>query len=119
MKFRILAAAAVFAASLLGTAVHAENMTTDRDHLNAYTSMTYRNIRMYGGEKAAAAVSGVSNALIRLSVYDSNDNLISQTTCRYDTCVVSWVANWNANFYVTVENLSSFGTDYGFAIDRE
>jgi hypothetical protein len=119
MKFRTLAIATVFA-SLMGTAaVHAEHMTTDRDHLNAYSTMTYRNIYMSGGEKAAAAVDGVGNSTIRLRVYDYNDNLIAQTTCRVDTCVVSWVANWNAHFYVTVENLSPYGTDYGFALGRE
>ena len=119
MKFRTLAIATVFA-SLMGTAVlKAENMDTDRDHLNGYGNMTYRNIHMTGGETAAAAVSGVGSALIRLSVYDYNDNLIAHTTCRQDTCVVTWVANWNANFYVTVENLSPYGTDYGFALDRE
>lgn len=119
MKFRTLAIATVFA-SLMGTAaLNANAMTTDRDHLNGYSKMTYRNIYMDGGEKAAVAVSGAGNAVIRLSVYDYNNNLITNTTCRYTTCVLSWTANWNANFYVTVENLSSYGTDYGFAFDRE
>lgn len=119
MKFRILAIATLFA-SLMGTAaLHAENMSVDRDHLNGYSRMTYRNIYMNGGDKAAVAVSGVGNTSIRLSVYDYNNNLIAHTTCRYDTCVLTWVANWNANFYVTVENLSPYGTDYGFAFERE
>jgi len=119
MKFRSLAIATVFA-SLMGTAaLHAEHMTTDRDHLNGYSTMTYRNIYLDGGEKAAVAVSGAGSSTIRLSVYDYNNNLITNTTCRYNTCVLSWVANWNANFYVTVENLSAYGTDYGFALDRE
>ena len=119
MKFRTLAIATVFA-SMLGTAaLDAKAMTTDHDHLNGYTTMTYRNIHLSGGDTGAVAVSGVSGALIRLSVYDYNDNLIANTTCRQDTCVVTWVANWNANFYVTVENLSPYGTDYGFALERE
>ena len=119
MKFRTLAIATVFA-SLMGTAaVNANAMTTDRDHLNGYSTMTYRNIYMEGGEKAAVAVSGAGNSTIRLSVYDYNNNLIANTTCRYNSCVLSWTANWNANFYVTVENLSAYGTDYGFAFERE
>jgi hypothetical protein len=119
MKFRSLAIATVFA-SLMGTAaLHAEHMSTDRDHLNPYSSMTYNNIYMDGGQKAAVAVTGAGGAMIRLSVYDYNNNLISSTTCQYNTCVLSWVANWNANFYVKVENLSGYGTDYGFALDRE
>jgi hypothetical protein len=119
MKFRTLALATVFAA-LMGTAsLHAENMTTDHDRLNGYSTMTYRNIYMNGGEKAAVAVSGVGNTPIRLSVYDYSNNLIAHTTCQYDTCVLSWVANWNANFYVTVENLSAYSTGYGFALERE
>ena len=119
MKFRTLALAAVFT-SVMGTAaLHAEHMTTDRDHLNGYGTMTYRNIYLNGGDKAAVAVSGAGNSSIRLSVYDYNNNLIANTTCQYSTCVLSWVANWNANFYVTVENLSPYGTDHGFALDRE
>ena len=119
MKFRTLAIATVFA-SLMGTAaVEANAMSTDRDHLNGYGSMTYRNVYVSGGETAAAAVSGAGGALIRLSVYDYNDNLIAHTTCRQDTCIVTWVANWNANFYVRVENLSPYGTDSGFGLDRE
>jgi len=119
MKFRTLAIATVFAA-LMGTAsLHAEHMSTDRDHLNGYSTMTYRNIYLNGGEKAAVAVSGAGNTTVRLSVYDYNNNLITNTTCRRDTCVLSWVANWNANFYVTVENLSPYATDYGFAYDHE
>ena len=117
MKFRILAIATVFALLMGNAALNAECRTIDRDHLNAYTSMTYRDIYLYGGEKAAAAVSGVGYSTIRLSVYDYNNNLITHTTCSTDTCVVSWVARWNANFYVTVENLSAYGTDYGFALD--
>jgi len=120
MKFRTLAIASTVFASLMGTAaMNAERLTTDRDHLNAYSTMTYRNIYMDGGDKAAVAVSGVGSSLIRLSVYDYNDNLIAHTSCRYDTCVLSWEANWNAHFYVTVKKLSPYGTDYGFAIDRE
>lgn len=119
MKFRALAIATVFA-SLMGTAaLHADTLQTDRDHLNGYSTMTYHNIYMYGGEKAAVAVSGLGNTTIRLAVYDYNNNLIANTTCRYSTCSLSWVANWNANFYVTVQNLSPYSTDYGFAIDRE
>ena len=119
MKFRTLAIATLFA-SLMGTAVqHANAMSVDRDHLNGYATMRYTNIYMNGGEKAAVAVSGLGNTTIRLSVYDYNNNLITNTTCRYNTCVLSWTANWNANFYVTVENLTPYATDYGFAFDRE
>jgi hypothetical protein len=119
MKFRTIAIATVFA-SLMGTAaIHANAMKVDRDHLNGYATMRYTDIYMSGGEKAAVAVSGLGNTTIRLSVYDYNNNLITDTTCRYNTCVLSWVANWNANFYVTVENLSPYSTDYGFAFERE
>jgi hypothetical protein len=119
MKFRTLALATVFAALMGTVSLHAENMTTDHDRLNGYSTMTYRNIYMNGGEKAAVAVSGVGNTPIRLSVFDYSNNLIAHTTCQYDTCVLSWVANWNANFYVTVENLSAYSTGYGFALERE
>jgi len=119
MKFRALAIATVFA-SMLGTAaLHAHADATDRDHLNGYATMRYSNIYMNGGEKAAVAVKGLGNTTIRLSVYDYNNNLITNTTCRYSTCTLSWVANWNANFYVTVENLTPYGTDFGFAFVRE
>ena len=119
MKFRTLAIATVFASLLGTTTLRAEHMTTDHDHLDGYSRMTYRNIYLSGGDKAAVAVSGVGYSTLRLSVYDYNDNLIAHTTCRVDTCVVSWVANWNANFYLTVENLSPYHTTYGFALDRE
>jgi len=100
MKFRAIALAMVFA-SLMGTApLHADKMQTESDHLNAYGTVTYRGIHLNGGENAAVAVSGLGNTSIRLSVHDDNDNLIAQTTCRYSTCTVSWVAHWNANFYV-------------------
>ena len=118
MKIRTLAVATVFA-TLMGTAaLHAENMTTDHDRLNGYSRMTYNNISLSGGEEAAVAVQGIGNSALRVSVYDYNNNLIAHTTCRVDTCVVTWVANWNANFYVTVENLSSYATEYGFALRR-
>ncbi len=99
--------------------IHARIRCTDRDHLNGYATMRYSNIYMSGGEKAAVAVKGLGNTTIRLSVYDYNNNLITNTTCRYSTCTLSWVANWNANFYVTVENLTPYGTDFGFAFVRE
>ena len=57
MKFRTLAIATAFATTMGTAAVQAENMTTDRDHLNAYSTMTYGDIYLSGGEKAAAAVS--------------------------------------------------------------
>jgi hypothetical protein len=118
MKIRTLAVATAFA-TLLGTAaLHAENMTTDHDRLNGYSRMTYNHISLSGGEEAAVAVQGVGNSALRVSVYDYNNNLIAHTSCRVDTCVVTWVANWNANFYVTVENLSSYATEYGFALRR-
>src|SRR5439155_23138453 len=64
MKFRTLAIATSVFASLMGTAaMNAERLTTDRDHLNAYSTMTYRNIYMDGGDKAAVAVSGVGSSL--------------------------------------------------------
>jgi hypothetical protein len=120
MKFRTLTIATVFATLMGSAALHAENnMTTDRDHLNAYSRMTYSNIYLSSGATAEVAVSGVGNATIHLSVYDYKNNLIADTTCRRDTCDLSWVANRNANFYVTVENLSAYGTYYGFALDRQ
>ena len=118
MKFRIFAIATVFAALMGTSALHAENMTTDHDRLNGYSRMTYHNIDLEGGQHASVAVQGAGNTVLRVSVYDYKNNLIASTNCRVDTCLVSWVANWDASFYVTVDNLGAYSTTYGFALDR-
>lgn len=118
LKIRALALAAVFAALVAPQIVHAESMVTDADHLNGYSRMTYNNIALSEGQEASVAVKGVGNTFLRLSVYDYKNNLIVNTTCRVDTCLVRWVANRDAAFYVTVENLGAYPTRYGFALDR-
>jgi len=117
MKFRMLAIATVFAA-LMGTAALYAEMTKDWDHLDGYTKMTYSNIYVYGGQTAGVGVKGEGNPNLRLSVYDNNNNLIRTTVCRYDNCILTWTAAWNGNFYVTVENLSPYSTDYHFALEN-
>ncbi len=117
MKFRALAIAAVFA-SLMGTAaLHAEE-TKDWDHLNGYSRMTYSNIYVYGGQTAGVGVKGEGNTILRLSVYDNSNHLITTTVCRYGDCILTWTAAWNGNFYATVENLSGYGTDYHFVLEN-
>ncbi|HVZ83278.1 MAG TPA: hypothetical protein VG893_06345 [Terracidiphilus sp.] len=120
MKIRNFALAiATGLATLMGSAaLHAESMVTDHDTLNGYSTMTYHNIYLDGGQNAAVAVQGSGNTFLRVSVYDYKNNLIASTNCRVDTCVVRWVANWDANFYVTVQNLGAYPTSYGFALDR-
>ena len=117
MKFRMLAIATVFTALMGTAALHAE-MTKDWDHLDGYTKMTYSNIYVYGGQTAGVGVKGEGNTNLRLSVYDNNNNLIRTTVCRYDNCILTWTAAWNGNFYVTVENLSPYSTDYHFALEN-
>jgi hypothetical protein len=119
MKNRIIATAAVLAALITGSAaVKAENTTTDRDSLNGYTHMTYSNINLYRGQEAAVAVKGDGSSLLQVSVYDYNNYLIAQTSCRVDTCELSWYAYRNANFYVTVDNVGGSYTEYGFALSK-
>jgi hypothetical protein len=119
MKIRIFATAAVLVSLIAGSAaVKAENTTTDRDRLNGYARMTYSNIAMSGGQEAAVAVKGDGSSLLRLSVFDYHNNLIAHTSCRVDTCLVTWIANRDASFYVTVENLGGYSTEYGFALSR-
>jgi len=119
MKSRIFATAAIFASLLAGSAaLKAQSITADRDRLNAYSRMTYNNIALYAGEHASVAVQGDGDTVLHVRVYDYNNYLIDETSCRVDACVVSWVAKWNANFYVTVENLGGVYNDYGFAVNR-
>lgn len=120
MKIRNFALAiATGLATLMGSAaLHAESMVTDHDSLNGYSTMTYHNISVSGGEHAAVAVQGDGSTALRVSVYDYNNNLIAYSNCRVDTCMVRWVANWNADFYVTVQNLGAYRTSYGFALER-
>jgi hypothetical protein len=119
MKTRIFAIATLFASTLTGTAaMHAQNLTTDHDRLFAGRSMTYNNIYLDGGENATVAVQGDGDTTLRVAVYDYKGNLIDNSTCRSNACVVSWVANRNANFYVRVENLGNVYNDYGFAMKR-
>jgi hypothetical protein len=118
MKIRTFAIAAVFA-SLLGTAaVNAETTTTDADSLNGYSTMTYNNIYLAQGEEAAVAVKPLGNTYMHVSVYDYNNYLIADSTCRAQACVVRWYAKWNATFHVRVENLGAYPTQYGFALAR-
>lgn len=119
MKTRAFAVA-LFAALLTGaTAVHAENMiTADSGTLNPNTYERYSNIYVAGGEHAAAVVQGDGNSQLRVSVFDSNNNLVEATTCQAQACVVSWEARWNADFYVTVENIGGTAINYGFAMKR-
>jgi hypothetical protein len=118
MKFRNVAIATVFASMLGATAaVHAE--TKDFDHLNGYSRMTYSNVYVNGGQTAEVGVRGTGSANLRLTVFDNNNHLITTTVCRYDNCILSWTAAWNGNYYVTVENLSAYGTDYAFVLERE
>ena len=119
MKLRMLALAAVSVWLMGMTSLHAQDTSTDQDHLSGYGTMTYRDIYLLGGETAAVGVQGVGNTPIRLSVYDYNNNLINYTTCRIDSCILTWYALWNAHFYVTVENLSAYSTNYVFALTRE
>jgi len=119
MKFRILPIATLFIA-LMGTAtLQAQRTKADINHVDGYGTMTYRNIYVAGGNGAAVALEAVGNSKLRLSVYDYNDNLIVHTTCHGNTCVASWVALWDASFYVVVENLGSRGTDYAIALGGE
>lgn len=118
MKSRLIAIATVFASLLTGTAaLHAET-TTDHDRLYAGHYMNYNNISVNQGEHATVAVQGDGDTTLHLEVYDYNDNLIDQSYCKSDACVVSWVAYRNANFYVRVTNLGSVYNDYGFAMKR-
>jgi hypothetical protein len=118
MKIRNFAIATVFASLMGAAALHAESTVTDQDSLNGYSRMTYNHISLDGGEQAAVAVKGAGNSPLRVSVYDYKNNLIAYSNCRVEACVVRWVANWNADFYVTVENLGAYSTEYGFALRR-
>jgi hypothetical protein len=119
MTNRIFAIATLFGSMLAGTAaMHAESMTTDHDRVDARSSMTYNNIAVNEGQNATVAVQGDGDTTLRLEVFDYNGNLIDDSTCKQDACVVSWVANRNANFYVKVENLGNVYNDYGFAMKR-
>ena len=117
MKFRILAIATLFA-SLLGSAtLKAETPMIDGAYLYGHTQMVYNDIYLSEGHGAAVAVSGTGH--FRVRVYDYNDNLITHKTFKNDTCVLSWIALRDANFYVTVENLSNDATRYGIALVRK
>jgi hypothetical protein len=94
-------------------------MTSDADQLAPYSRMTYNNVFVYGGEHAAVAVQGDGASALRVRVYDYNNYLISDTSCRVNACVVEWVAKWNANFHVVVDNLGGYTTSYGFALERK
>ncbi|HEX3940691.1 MAG TPA: hypothetical protein VHX11_04325 [Acidobacteriaceae bacterium] len=119
MKIRSFATAAVFASLLAGSAaMHAENTVSDHDVLTPGAHMTYSNISMAGGQQGAVAVKGDGSSSLHVGLYDYNDNLIAQTTCRFSTCVLTWVAYRNADFYVVVDNLGNSSTDYGFAVSR-
>ena len=119
MTSRIFTVAAVFCSLLAGTAaMHAETIRTDSDRLYAGQYITYNDIAVDQGEHASVAVQGDGDTTLHLEVYDYNNNLIDESTCRTDTCLVSWVAYRNANFYVKVTNYGSVYNDYSLAMRR-
>lgn len=75
----------------------------DADVVAAYGSVTYGNEWFAGCEYAQVRVVGDGDTVLRVAVYDENDNLIA--TDSGDTCVATFYPRWTGRFRVVVSNL--------------
>jgi hypothetical protein len=107
---------------MLGTAVFRSVLDRRNFQLRLCTRID-NHIAIHCDRCADCSVDGVANiqfvGVNRRSA--RTETMVPAGRNLEESCGVSCTrgANWNAHFYVTVENLSPYGTNYGFALDRE
>ena len=84
--------------------------TTD---VQAYSADAYR-IVFRGGEKAEVIVRGDHDTVLRVEVYDENDNLIGSDTDGDSTgiALVTFYPRWTGVFKIRVVNTGGVYNDY-------